>query len=556
MNKDLVSALLLSAGLVLSLNPPTLTLTVVHTPALLILGLLCLFSDLSLETQGGEKLSRVSHIPALALLYLGPSGLWVAVLAQGAGSLAIALAGKERRRLFPDLVRGLAPLGASALFVLQLPDPFPQLAIALAFLLIGILLEPRRYRLRPTLLTLFCAPWAGFALSGQSRLEPWALLLSLPLLVALSRGDDNSFPVLLKLRNALDASHQRAQQSTQKVQRLSVLLNAANLMSRSLEPEKLRKALQQSLGSAGLGKSQVFLPGEQAHGSVLVPLLEGRASVALSEQPEPEQRELLMVLARIFSTCWENSELHGQVQDALEQRKRSQAMLVESSRMAAMGLVAAGVAHEVNTPLGAIQLSAELAEAHLARDPAKVKPHLDAIQRATERAQKAVARTLYYAQPLGREEVETFQPAVVIEDALELLSHRIARSQVTVEKQLDSTLLLTGERQAFFSLVFNLVLNAADASVGSGPGKVWIRCGMKPGWMVLEVEDSGPGVAPEIRSKIFEPFFTTKPSGEGTGLGLHLVRQAATLFGGRVELVQSQGRGAVFRAELPNDGPH
>lgn len=519
--------------------------------AMLVVALMAVFSDLALLFKGGEKLSRVSVICALALAFLGRTGVLVAATTQLAGGAAIALAGKERRKLAADLGRSLAPLSAAALLTLPLPHPLPAFSASIAFLFLSLLLEPRRYRLRPTFLTLFCAPWAAYALARQSTSEPWALLLSIPLLIALSRGEDSSFPLLLKLKNALQASRQRAQESTQKVQRLAVLLKAANLMSRSLEPENLRRALQQASDSTGLEKSRVFLPGETATGEILLPLLDGRANLALSTEPDAEQRELLQILARIFATCWENSDLHRQVREALEETRRSQAMLVESSRMAAMGLVAAGVAHEVNTPLGAIQLSAELAEAHLARDPSKVKQQLAAILRATERAQKAVARTLYYAKPLGREGTETFALATVVEDALDLLSHRIARSQVTVEKDLDPTVSLTGERQAFFSLAFNLILNAADASVHSGPGKVWVRCGSNQRLAVLEVEDSGPGVPAQLQSKIFEPFFSTKPSGEGTGLGLHLAGQAAELFQGRLFLAASRGHGAVFRAEFP-----
>ena len=104
------------------------------------------------------------------------------------------------------------------------------------------------------------------------------------------------------------------------------------------------------------------------------------------------------------------------------------------------------------------------------------------------------------------------------EDALELLSHRITRSQVSVETDLATGLELYGERQAFFTLVFNLVLNGAEAAQESEPYKVWVRTGATDSELVLEVEDSGSGVPEELRSKIFEAFFTTRPGGEGAGL--------------------------------------
>ena len=139
----------------------------------------------------------------------------------------------------------------------------------------------------------------------------------------------------------------------------------------------------------------------------------------------------------------------------------------------------------------------------------------------------------------------------VVEDALELLSHRITRSQVSVETDLATGLELYGERQAFFTLVFNLVLNGAEAAQESEPYKVWVRTGATDSELVLEVEDSGSGVPEELRSKIFEAFFTTRPGGEGAGLGLHLAAEAAGLFGGRLMLYGRKQHGAVFRAVFP-----
>ena len=518
---------------------------------LLVLGLFCVFSDALLLSPWGKTSSRLAPILGLALIMEGPAGFMVASLAFLGGGTLLVLSGTERRKIAGDLLRTLAPLAALSAGSLSLPEPLPDLGLIFAYLFFSVALEPRRYSLRSTLLGLLCAPWLALACHSLGSEQAWTLLLLLPLLVGLSRGKDEAFPLLLKLRKALRQSQQQTKVESEKVRRFHHLLQAANLMARTLKPEDLRRALIKAAQNTGAENVQVFLPGEARQGSPGLPLLGGKASLIFSGEPDQSQRDQLEILARVFSTCWENAELHQQVVVALEQTRRSQAQLVESSRLRAMGLMAAGVAHEVNTPLGAIQLSTELIEGCLSKQPGEIPKHLKSIERATERAQKAVERILYYARPLGEAQAENFSLNAVLDDALDLLSHRIDRSKTKVHLELAPELRLIGERQAFFSLLFNLILNAVDATHETEEPTLWLRAGATEQKIVVEVEDNGPGVPEDIRPQIFEAFFTTRASGEGSGLGLHIARQAAESFGGRLDLVPSRGRGAIFRAELP-----
>jgi signal transduction histidine kinase len=549
--KDAASLILLCvAGAVSFLSQPMTSHPKTEFVAALVI--LAVLADFMLLTPWGETSTRVSPLVGLVLLFFGFWGFLAATSALLVGGLALCLRGKDHRALFADTIRSMGPLGAVSCTRLDLPEPFPTVALLLSFVFLSLWLEPRRYILRPSLLSLFCAPWLSLALYAQGMSAPWSLPLVLPLLLALSRGRDDAFPLLLRLRTALERSQEQAREESKKVQKLSVLLKAANLMAKSLESDGLRRALEQAARHSGAKTVKVVLPGESWSGpGQRIPLLDGAAHLCVEGGLTDTQRDHLSILARIFSTSWENVELHKQVVEALEETKRSQAKMVESSRMAAMGLLAAGIAHEVNTPLGAIQLSTELAEVYLEKKPEKVKKQLEAIFRATERAQKAVERTLYYVRPMGQEETELFAVAEVVEDALELLSHRIVRSQVSVQTDLAENITLHGERQSFFSLVFNLVLNAADAAVQSELSTVWVRCGATAESVVLEIEDSGPGIPEDQVEHIFEAFYTTKPSGEGTGLGLYLAQQAAGRFGGVLELRRGGQYGAVFRATLP-----
>jgi signal transduction histidine kinase len=520
---------------------------------LLVLGLMVFSFDSLILSSWGKTNSRVAPLAALALLFSGGMGFVVASVALLAGGLLICFSWRSRKMIPGDLCRSLGPLGAAPAQGLDLPEPFPQLAVVVGFLVLSLVLEPRRFALRPTLLGLFCAPWIALSCYVLGQVAPWSLLLMVPVLVGLSRGKDDMFPMLLKLRKALLLTQEQVKVEAERARRFHDILHAANLMARTLKPEDLRKALAQAAERTGAEGVTVYLPGEKRPRCQGIELLDGKARLAYSGEEDQAIRDQLEILGRVFSTCWENSELHQQVLEALEETRRSQAQLVESSRLAAMGLMAAGVAHEVNTPLGAIQLSNELAQKCLTRMPDAVPKHLASIDRATERAQKAVERILYYAKPMGEEQRETFTIAGVVEDALALLSHRVDRAKSEIHTEVPTGLELTGERQAFYSLVFNLILNGLEEVQSAETAVVWIRCGETADKIVVEVEDSGRGVPPEVRDNIFEPFFTTRPSGEGTGLGLHLARTAAELFGGTLTLVSPRQQGAIFRAEFPKE---
>ncbi len=521
--------------------------------SLMLLGLLTFLFDAILVTPWGKKSSRVAPLVALALLFFGTQGFVVATLALLAGGLLVCLSGRNKSKIPGDMFRALGPLGAVAVVALPLPTEYARLALVVSFLVLCMALEPRRYALRPTLLGLFCAPWLALAIFSMSQQAPWSLILVVPVLIGLSSGKDDMFPVLLKMRKALLMSQEQVKSEAEKARRFQNLLQAANLMARTLKPEDLRGALEKAAARTGVDSVKVYLPEEEQPRGEGIPLLDGKARLVYAGGAEQSVKDQLEILGRVFSTCWENTELHRQVLDALEETRRSQAQLVESSRLAAMGLMAAGVAHEVNTPLGAIQISTELAAKCLERKPEDVPKHLQSVERATERAQKAVERILYYAKPMGKEQAETFAVAGVVDDALALLSHRIDRARSSVQTEVPESLQLTGERQSFYSLVFNLILNALEAVGATDGATVWVRCGETQDRVVLEVEDSGPGVPEEVKSDIFEPFFTTRPSGEGTGLGLHLARTAAELFEGRLFLAPRREHGAIFRAEFPKN---
>jgi signal transduction histidine kinase/predicted Ser/Thr protein kinase len=246
-----------------------------------------------------------------------------------------------------------------------------------------------------------------------------------------------------------------------------------------------------------------------------------------------------------------NAKLFQQVKDALEELRLSQAQTLDSSRLAAVGRLAAGVAHEVNTPLNAILIASELGDRLIDRDTEKARSQFQTVIRASMNAQKCVQRLLHYAQPDRFQEGQSFDVGETLDDALELLTFRIDRAGVEIEREGDEGIRLQGSQHDFYTLSSNLVLNALDACSGQDEPAVKVRLTRADGESILlEIEDNGPGIPADLEKEIFQPFFTTKPSGEGNGLGLYLARQAAEKLGGTLTYSKSESGGALFKTQF------
>ena len=223
----------------------------------------------------------------------------------------------------------------------------------------------------------------------------------------------------------------------------------------------------------------------------------------------------------------------------------AQGALVRAEKLASVGRLAAGVAHEVGNPLAAIGNYVEVLRRKGA-DPAIV----EALERETGRIDAIVRSLLDYARPRA-ERHERVDVARLARSAVELLQRQgvLRDLALTVDLQAE-TPAVTGDRSALEQVLVNLVLNAADAA-GAG-GRVRIAASRSgAGEAVLVVADSGPGVAPEDASQLFDPFFTTKEPGRGTGLGLAIVARTIEDHGGRIAVGRAPEGGAAFTITLP-----
>ncbi len=236
----------------------------------------------------------------------------------------------------------------------------------------------------------------------------------------------------------------------------------------------------------------------------------------------------------------------------VSERVAMERALREQDRLAALGLLAAGVAHEVNTPIAGISSYAQM----LLDDTPKGNPHreiLEKMERQTFRAARIVNNLLEFARkrPSERGPVDL---AALITETLDLLADRFAKRRIAIDWQSGGTPAMVdgcdGELQQIFT---NLFLNALDAMSPRGNGRLTVRLLPEGERLVAEVADDGPGIAPEHLGRIFEPLFSTKLGSGGTGLGLSISADIAARHGGRitVESRPEERPGAIFRVELP-----
>ena len=224
--------------------------------------------------------------------------------------------------------------------------------------------------------------------------------------------------------------------------------------------------------------------------------------------------------------------------------------LMESDRLAAVGELVAGVAHEVNNPLSSISAFAQL----LLRDDtlnATQRDSLEVIRSETQRASQVVKDLLAFARR-SEPQQESLDLNLVLTRSLKMRGYQLDAADVKVELALaDDLPTVVGDGRQLQQVCLNLLTNAVQAMEGRGGGTLVVRTRGEGELVMLEMRDTGPGISDEVRARVFEPFFTTKPEGEGTGLGLSVSYGIVAAHGGTIAVAETSSAGTTFRVTLP-----
>ncbi len=240
--------------------------------------------------------------------------------------------------------------------------------------------------------------------------------------------------------------------------------------------------------------------------------------------------------------------------DKLEETFRQ---LVMSEKLASIGEITAGVAHEINNPVAVIQGNVDVMRMTLGTAADPVKTELELIDNQVMRIGAIVGKLLQFARPT---EFGTFAESVdvaaVVRDCLVLVDHVISRQEIRVLTQMDEAPLVRIDPGELQQVVINVLINASQAMEGEGTLAISLAQEIRDGvcGAALRIADTGPGIPQERIDQIFDPFFTTK-RGEGTGLGLSISQTLIQRAGGRITVRNRRARGAEFLIWLPEPQP-
>jgi len=227
----------------------------------------------------------------------------------------------------------------------------------------------------------------------------------------------------------------------------------------------------------------------------------------------------------------QNRTLEARVRRRTEALRQKEQALLQSEKLASLGLLAAGVAHELNNPLTSIMMNANLLSEE-AGEGSPLHRELQKIDADAGRCRRIIEDLRAFARLRQLEKVPS-EVEAVIDQALSLAAHEISRRQAHVRRELAPDLpKVAWDPDRMVQVLSNLVVNSAQA-LGQG-GHIVIRVQRDNGWLRLEVQDDGAGIPTEHRGKVFDPFFTTKP--HGTGLGLSISHGIVNEHGGRIEV--------------------
>ena len=331
-----------------------------------------------------------------------------------------------------------------------------------------------------------------------------------------------------------------------------LLLSSYEMRLRSLE-ETRRTLLGLSLAGILLGGAAVwfFLQRITQPLRELRDLAEAVGLGDFSRKIERFSNDECGELAEEFNRMTSNlKSSRSELEKTVSTLKNTQAQLIQSEKLSAVGQFVAGVAHELNNPLTAVIGFADVLSAEETND--KNRRHLDLIVKSAHRCHKIVHSLLSFARQHAPER-RIVEVNALVDDVVDIMAYDLRTSNITILKEYGSGLpQLMADSHQLQQVFVNILSNARQAiEPFRRDGQIIIRTRLSDGGVRIELQDNGPGIRAESLSKIFDPFFTTKPVGKGTGLGLSLSYGIIQEHGGTISVESKVGHGAMFVIELP-----
>ena len=271
-----------------------------------------------------------------------------------------------------------------------------------------------------------------------------------------------------------------------------------------------------------------------------------------------EDLNAFSILAGQIALAIKDASLYESMEEQVRQRTKElvkvQKQLIQTEKLATIGTLAGGVAHEINNPLAAILMNAQMLIASGKIQDEDDKEALELIEESVKRCQNIVQKLMSYARKPSKKDVaSTLKLDAVVKKAVSFLEYQLKQDNIDIVTDIDDDAhLILGNANELEQVVTNIVLNAKDAVKKiKKSGKIYISVHRDNKWVDLRIKDEGIGIGRKTLSKIFDPFFTTKDVGKGLGLGLSICQAIIKRHNGTINVQSELGKGTTFIIKFP-----